>query len=72
LQVKLQGTVRLEVLVERDGKVAKVRVIRSLDRQFGLDDEAVAAAEKWRFAPATKDGRPVRIVVSIDVSFTLR
>jgi len=72
LQAQLQGGVSLEVLIDRDGKVANVRVLRSLDRRFGLDDEAVSAAYRWRFTPAMKDGQPVRMVVSLDMSFTLK
>jgi len=69
LQLKLHGMVMLEALVDLDGKVADVRVIRSLDRRFGLDNEAVLAAKQWRFTPATKDGQPVRMVVSIGLTF---
>ena len=55
-----------------DGKVSKTRVIRSRDRRNGLDDEAVAAASKWRFEPGTKDGQPVAMAVTIELSFTIK
>ncbi|MCH9011413.1 MAG: energy transducer TonB [Chloroflexi bacterium] len=41
MRAKVQGTVWLEVVVLPDGSVGDVRVDRSLDRDFGLDAEAV-------------------------------
>jgi len=43
-----------------------------LDTQHGLDDEAVKALKQWRFSPGTKDGKPVPVVVELEMTFTLR
>jgi len=72
MRAKIQGTVQLEAVVQADGTVGEVRVIRSLDREFGLDDEAVACLKQWRFTPGTKDGVAVPVLVSVEMSFTLR
>lgn len=69
LRNTVAGTVELEVLVRADGSVGDVRVTKSLDPEFGLDEEAVKAARLWRFEPATADGRPVPIVVTLVLSF---
>ena len=45
---------------------------RSLDRQFGLDDEAVASVKKWQFTAGTKDGVAVPVLVEIEMTFSLR
>jgi TonB family protein len=37
----------------------------------GLDQNAVDAARKWKFAPATKDGRPVAVQFESTVGFRL-
>ena len=72
MRAKVQGIVTLECVVLPDGTVGNVRVIRSLDRQFGLDEEAIAAARRWRFKPGLMNGKPVPVAVSIELTFTLR
>ena len=74
LRAKVQGLVALEAVVLTDGTVGEIRLKRSLDRRFGLDDEAVAALKKWRFAPGTgtKDGVAVPVLLEIEMSFTTR
>jgi TonB family protein len=72
MRARVQGTVWVDCVVEIDGTVRRTRVNRSLDRQFGLDEEAVAAARQWRFVAGTKDGTPVPVVVTIELKFSLR
>ncbi|HEY6360777.1 MAG TPA: TonB family protein [Vicinamibacterales bacterium] len=72
MRAKVQGIVRLEGIVLADGTVGDVRVLRSLDAVFGLDDEAIKAAKQFRFAPGTRFGQPVSVIVSFEIEFTLR
>ena len=72
MRAKVQGTVLLECIVRPDGSVGDVQVIRSLDPTFGLDQQAVAAARKWRVAPGTRLGEPVPVLITIELTFTLR
>jgi periplasmic protein TonB len=66
----IQGTVTLDVLVLKDGRVGDdVQVIRSLDTKYGLDEQAVAACRQWIFKPATKNGRPIELHVTIEQTF---
>jgi TonB family protein len=46
--------------------------VRSLDSSFGLDQEAVRAAKKWQFVPGKRLGQPVPVMVTIELTFTLR
>jgi TonB family protein len=66
------GDVEIEAVVMPDGKVGDARIIRSLDKRFGLDEEAVRVAKLWQFEPARKDGFPVPVLVTIVVQFRLR
>lgn len=72
MRAKVQGSVWLECVVLPDGNVGSVRVTRSLDQHFGLDAAAIAAARRWRFKPGTMNGTPVPVVVSIELTFSLR
>jgi protein TonB len=72
MRAKVQGTVVVECVVLPDGTVGKVDVIKSLDSTFGLDQEAVKAAKQWRFQPGTRFGEPVAVLVTIELTFTLR
>ncbi|HTM38957.1 MAG TPA: energy transducer TonB [Terriglobales bacterium] len=68
-RVKYQGNVVLSLVVDPTGTVRQVRVAHSLG--MGLDEKAMEAVQKWRFAPGMKDGRPVAVEVNVEVSFRL-
>ncbi len=72
MRAKIQGTVWLEVVVLPDGTVGDVTVTKSLDPVFGLDAQAIAAAQQWRFAPGTRFGEPVSVLVGLELFFNLR
>ena len=72
MRAKVQGAIRLECVVLPDGTVGEIRVTKSLDGRHGLDEQAIAAARQWRFRPGMMNGRPVAVVVSIELTFTLR
>ena len=72
MQAKLQGTVVLEAVVLTDGTVGDVRIMRSLDSTFGLDQNAIKAVRQWRFVPGSQAGKPVPVIVSVELTFTLR
>ena len=72
MRAKVQGVVMLECVVQADGSIGRVEVVKSLDGTFGLDQEAIKAARQWRFAPGTRFGEPVAVLVTIELAFTLR
>lgn len=69
MRERIQGVVMLQAMIEPDGSVGDVRVVRSLDPR--LDAAAVDAVKQWRYEPATVDGKPVRIVATVSMSFNL-
>jgi TonB family protein len=71
LRQKIQGVVEVEAIILTDGRVGEVRIYKSLDRAFGLDEEALRAARVWRFTPLVKDGKPVPFRVIIQLEFRL-
>jgi protein TonB len=72
MRAKIQGTVLVQCIVRPDGSVTDVEVLRSLDPTFGLDQEAMKAARQWRFAPGLRMGQPVPVLITIELTFTLR
>jgi periplasmic protein TonB len=72
LQARIQGIVYMRAVVREDGSVGDVWITRSLDRTFGLDEEAIRTVKQWRFVPAMQAGKPVAAVVPIELQFTIR
>jgi len=72
MRAKIQGAVLVDCVVKADGTVGDVEVLRSLDKTFGLDQEAIKAAKAWQFEPGTRNGEPVPVRVTIELTFTLR
>jgi protein TonB len=72
MDAHIEGTVGLEVVVRADGAVGDVKVARSLDSTYGLDQEAVKAMKQWQFKPGTKDGKAVAVQVDVEINFTLK
>ena len=72
MRAKVQGVVVLSAVVMPDGTVTDVRITRSLDQSFGLDEEAKKTALQWRFRPGTLKGEPVPVRIQIELTFNLR
>jgi periplasmic protein TonB len=72
MRARLQGVVELDAVVLPDGRVSDIRVARSLDRTFGLDDRAVEAVKQWRFLPGRVAGVAVAVPIRVELTFTLR
>jgi protein TonB len=66
----IEGTVILQAVIDKQGLVGEVEVLRGLP--LGLTESAVAAVERWRFEPATLHGQPVKVYLSLTVKFNLR
>ena len=71
MRAKIQGTVELQAIVGEDGKVARVRVTKSLDTVYGLDEQALASARQWTFEPGRLDGRAVPVAIMLVLEFRL-
>lgn len=68
-QAGIEGPVRLDVLIDRDGNVEEVRVISG---HRVLAEAAVAAVRQWRYQPLLLDGRPRPVVTTVVLEFKLR
>ena len=70
LDEHIHGTVELSGIVETDGSVSSIKVVKGLNED--LDQQAVAALKQWRFTPGQKDGANVRVEVQVEMTFTVR
>jgi len=72
MRAKIQGSAWMECIVEPTGVCSTIKVVRSLDGELGLDQQAILALFQWRFLPGRKDGQPVRVLVTVEMNFTLK
>jgi TonB family protein len=70
MRAKVQGVVELEA-VGVNGQITEIRVAKSLDRVFGLDEEAIRTAKQWLFRPGRFQGTAVPVVVTIVIEFRI-
>lgn len=68
---KIQGTVLLNFVVEKDGNISSINVIKSIDSQ--CDNEAVRVLKlmpKWN--PGRQNGKPVRVSFTVPIEYKLK
>ena len=63
---RIDGTVQLEATVGQDGRVVDARVLQSVPM---LDQAALDAVQQWQYEPATQNGKPVPVVMKVNVKF---
>lgn len=68
-KARFSGAVTLAIIVDTEGRVRDIRVIKSVG--MGLDEKAREAVRQWRFKPGMKDGQPVNVRATVDVTFRL-
>ncbi|MEM7048730.1 MAG: TonB family protein [Acidobacteriota bacterium] len=69
-KARIQGVVIVQATVTKGGVVQDVKVLKGLP--MGLDKAAVDAVKKWKFKPATLNGKPVDVYYNLTVNFTLQ
>jgi periplasmic protein TonB len=68
-KAKYQGTVVLWIIVDTQGNVTDLRVVKPLG--LGLDEKAVETVRTWKFKPAMRNNVPVPVRVGVEVTFRL-
>lgn len=67
-QARIQGTVRLQAIIAKDGSVQELQVLSGPPL---LVQAALDAVRQWRYSPTLLNGEPVEVVTTIDVIFSL-
>jgi len=65
---KIEGMVKVQILIDANGRVVNARVIQSIPL---LDAAAVQTVYQWVFSPAIKNGRPVATLAEAPVTFRI-
>lgn len=77
---KFAGNTLVSLIVGTDGLPTNIKVVRSAsagaDKKniaagLSLDQKAIEAVSKYRFAPATRQGEPVAVEIHVDVNFQI-
>jgi TonB family protein len=69
-KARLQSSVLLAVTVSKDGRTARISILK--DPGYGLTETAIEAVSGWNFKPAiSKEGKPVPVVVPVEVTFRM-
>jgi TonB family protein len=67
---EVEGDVGVEIVVDREGRVIDAKIMRSAGH--GFDEAALVAVRAYRFSPAQREGRAVRVRMPWSVQFRLR
>jgi TonB family protein len=70
MRAGVMGRVAMRAVIDAEGRVRDVDLMRSVHPE--LDEEAIRALRQWVFRPGTYMGKPVPVVVVVDMTFTLR
>jgi len=63
----ISGKCLFSLIVDVQGMPQDIREIKKLG--YGLDENALAAVNQYRFRPAMKDGEPVPVKIAVEVGF---
>jgi TonB family protein len=65
----VEGVVKISIVVTADGLPTELHIVSGLNTEE--DNTAMVAVKQWRFQPGTKNGRPVRVRVTVEINFHL-
>jgi len=65
---KIEGKVKVEATIDEKGQVSEARLVSGPEI---FKDSAISAVKAWKWAPATKFGRPVPATATIDLNYEL-
>ena len=68
-KAKVNGNVTVSLIVNNAGIPLNVHVTKGVG--LGLDEKAVEAVKRYRFKPASENGKPVPVYMNIEVNFEI-
>lgn len=68
-KIRLQGSVMIQAIIDRNGQLRNVAVLRSSSPLF--NDAAMTAVQQWKFTAGSMRGRPVDTIFELKIVFKL-
>jgi periplasmic protein TonB len=68
-EARYQATVIVVAIVSGGGDVTDAKAVATVGMGLDERERAVEAVSRWKFKPATKDGKPVAVKVTLEVEF---
>ena len=65
-----EGVVVLYIEITPEGRPQNIQILRRVG--LGLDESAQESLRQWTFKPVTKDGKPVTVMLAVEVNFSVR
>lgn len=69
-KARIQGIVIVQLILDKNGRVTNAKALKPLP--MGLTEATLDTVREWRYEPATLNGKPVDVYMSITVTFTLQ
>ena len=69
-KARVQGVVIAQALIDQEGYVTELKILKGLP--LGLSEAAEEVIRRWRFKPATLNGKPVAVYYNLTVNFRLQ
>ncbi len=63
------GEILLNVLISETGDVLNVKLVKGVSKTLGMNEEAMKAVKQWKFSPAIKSGKRVKVWMLVLVKF---
>jgi protein TonB len=71
-RANIQGTVWVKALVDKEGKVRDVIIVKPSGANAGFEEAAIEAAKETVWKPAISNGQPIAVWVTYKVEFKLK
>jgi TonB family protein len=68
-KARYMATATFEIVVDGSGRARNIQVKKPAG--MGLDENGVASLQKWQFKPAELDGKPVAVLLNVEVRWSL-
>jgi len=65
---RVEGMIQIRLVIGRNGKPRDIELVQGVHEE--LDQNALAAAEKWRFVPGEVQGKPVDGIATVNIQYS--